>query len=299
MGCHAESEPHPTDPPNFPPGCQFSGGPACYSLPVFHLSSPLGACSLEGLGGWPWAHLVLQKLGWRRGGECSFQTDGNAMYPSWKKVCPCFSPPNKRSPWRSTSLHFGMCLSPPAVRSCRAGPASLRPELQLGLGRRKFVIRFCNGLAKKAVYKDAQIQGKQGNEPLPEGRDHMPGELTLLITDFRRVRNIQIIFNAASRWGLLLGSNFQTGRCHHCFPSSPAHCCPQVLDVRITTACPFYTWQIKCCKLPAVRWDTGGDRNRARLWLVSRSFTLQANFEHLPFQMASLYLFPLNALYLC
>lgn len=135
--------------PNVPLGCQFSGGVACYRLPVFHLSSLLDVCSLEGLGDWLWAHLVLQKVE----GTMSivFHICGNETKPSSKKVWPHLFPPSKGNRWRPISLTFCLgiiprgspqrrCLLSSTAHSCRPGTFFLPPELQLGLGRRKFAI---------------------------------------------------------------------------------------------------------------------------------------------------------------
>lgn len=132
--------------PNFPPGCQFSGGPACYRHPVFHLSSLFDVCSLEGLGDWLWAHLVPSKV--ERARNAVFQTRGNETNPSSKKVWPHFSPPSKGNSWRPSSLTCvgahptsfpqRRCLLLNAAHSCWPRTSFLRPELQLGLGRKKF-----------------------------------------------------------------------------------------------------------------------------------------------------------------
>lgn len=71
--------------------------------------------------------------------------------------------------------------------------------------------------------------GKTENRPLPESREHVLREPILLVTDFRRERNIQTIFNRASLCYFLLGSNFRVGRRYYCFPSSGSLMPPGVI----------------------------------------------------------------------
>lgn len=90
-------------------------GLACCSLTAFHLSFLLDVCSLEGLGGWLWAHLVLQKLGWGESEESRFFFRLERRLPG--RRC---APVSRR--WEPTSPSFCVGAQPAeALHQGRAG----------------------------------------------------------------------------------------------------------------------------------------------------------------------------------